>query len=260
MILPAIPFRYEREMLAPLAAALPAQLGVDAGQVVRTLREVPLGLIIPDLLIGHWTPSCAPGAYPSTTGVDTFVRALLECEGPLGTSQIQSRLYLSDRATVASLKRLSRSGAATPVGGVEGLTDDYAEVRWTLAEEARAGTVGIVAVEAKLSRWQDAVRQAAEYLTFADRSVVVLDGNQVRESDALLAAVQAARVGLVMQHGRVLRTVVETPAHAPPLTPARVLALTKLTTERGGRAFHVQSPTPAPRAPQPSSREHAGCA
>ena len=260
MIFPASPFRYEREMLAPLAMGLPAQLGIDAAQIVRTIREVPLGLIIPDLLIGHWTPCRAPGAYPSTTGVDTFVRALLECEGPLSTSQIQSRLYLSDRATEASLKRLSRGGAVVPVGAAEGPTRDLEEVRWALAEEARAGCVGIVAVEAKLSRWQDAVRQAAEYLTFADRSVVVLDGNQVRESDALLAAVQVAQVGLVMQHGRVLRTVVETPAHAPPLSPARVLALTKLTTERGGRALYVQSPKPAPRAPQSSSREHAVCA
>lgn len=261
MIISATPFRYERQMLAPLTDALPAQLGIAGREVVRTLREVPLGLIIPDLLIGHWPPTHTPGAYPSTTGIDAFVRALLEQAGSLGAEEIQRRLYLSDAAAAASLRRLARSRAIVPSASASANNREQPLAPWRVAEEARAAAVGIVAVEAKLARWQHAVRQAAEYLEFADRAVVVLDGNRVQESEALLADVRGARVGLMMQHGRILRTVVEPPIQAPPLTPSRVIALTKLTTERGGRAFRIQQPrsvTPAPCG-SPEERIAAGC-
>ena len=121
---------------------------------------------------------------------------------------------------------------------------------WRLVPAAATAGMEIVAVEAKMTRWVDAVRQAATYLSFADRALVVLDGNQVVTTDALLDAVHRAGVGLVLQHGRELREVVPAPQHTPPLTADRVLAVTKLVTARGGRAFRrsTTSATAATRA------------
>jgi hypothetical protein len=236
MILPVTPFRLERHMLTPLADGLPSLLGFGGDWTVRILREPTMGLIIPDLLLGAWRPDRTPRAYPATTWIDAHVRALIEREGVVTPEALRERLHLSPNAAAASEARLLRHGLITRCHGVTDAADAQA---WTLAPGAQTTELEIVAVEAKLSRWQDAVAQAASYLTFADRAYVVVDGNRVRLTPALLAVVDAARVGLVLQHGRVLRHVASAPVQPPPRTPERVLAVTKLVTERGGKAFRA---------------------
>jgi hypothetical protein len=250
MILPATPFDLERHMLAPLAEGLPHLLGLGDGRTVRILREPTMGLIIPDLLVGSWRPDLAPRAYAATTLIDAHVRALIERDGVVTPDAIRARLYLSPNAAAAAEGRLVRHGlisrcdtsardtSATCEGGVRHLTGKE-NVAWTLTPGAETSGLDIVAIEAKLSRWREAVAQARSYLTFADRAFVVLDGNRVTASAALLGAVTAAGVGLVLQHGRILRLIVPAPVQPPPLTPERVLAVTKLVTPRGGRAFRV---------------------
>lgn len=241
-------------MLAPLADGLPHVLGLEAARPWRVLREPHIGMIIPDLLIGAWPASVAPVSHPSTTLVDAHVRACLERAGSMTAPQLARTLHLSPAAADASLRRLVHHGlviaparsetgaAATERSSDAGLPGRHepahiATQAWQLVPTAATARMEIVAVEAKMTRWVDAVRQAATYLAFADRALVVLDGNQVVTSDALLAAVHRAGVGLLLQHGRVLREVVAAPRHAVPLSADRVLAVTKLVTERGGRAF-----------------------
>lgn len=246
MILPATPFALERHMLAPLAEGLPHLLRLADGRTVRILREPTMGLIIPDLLVGAWRPERPPRAYAATTWIDAHVRSLVEREGVVTPDAIRTRLYLSPNAAVASETRLVRHRLIVRVDphgldAIEGLgeADIVTTPAWMLTPGAETTGLEIVAVEAKLSRWQEAVSQAESYLAFADRAYVVLDGNRVRESSALLDAVAAARIGLVLQHGRVLRHVAAAPAQPVPRTPERVLAVTKLATERGGRAFRA---------------------
>jgi hypothetical protein len=245
MILPVTPFNFERRMLAPLAEGLPHLLGYGGDRTVRILREPTMGLIIPDLLVGAWRADRAPRAHPATTWVDAHVRALIEREGVVATGDLRKRLHLSPNAASLSAMRLYRSGQIAPAPeGPISFTNPASpavadSVRWTLTPGAETTRLEIVAVEAKLSRWQDAVVQAANYLTFADRAYVVLDGNRVDATPALLDAAGAARVGLVLQHGRVLRHIAVAPVQPAPLTPTRVLAVTKLATERGGRAFRA---------------------
>lgn len=237
MILPVTPFDLERHMLTPLAAGLPYLLGLGGDWTVRILREPTMGLVIPDLLLGAWRPDRAPRAYPATTWIDAHVRSLIEREGVVTPEAVRERLHLSPNAAAASEARLLRHGL---IARSHAVTADAADASaWTLAPGAQTTELEIVAVEAKLSRWQDAVAQAASYLTFADRAYVVVDGNRVRVTPALLAVVDAARVGLVLQHGRVLRHVAPAPVQPTPRTPERVLAVTKLVTERGGRAFRA---------------------
>lgn len=252
MILPVTPFDLERHMLTPLADGLPCLLGFGGDRTVRILREPTMGLIIPDLLLGAWRPDRAPRSYAATTWIDAHVRSLIEREGVVTPEAVRERLHLSPNAAAASEARLLRHGLIAHAHAVKDTADAPS---WTLAPGAQTTELEIIAVEAKLSRWQDAVAQAASYLTFADRAYVVVDGNRVRVTPALLAVVDAARVGLVLQHGRVLRHVAPAPVQPTPRTPERVLAITKLVTERGGRAF--RAPKRRVRTATPLVREAA---
>ncbi len=254
MILPISPFPLERHMLVPLAEGLPHLLGLTGTQRWRVLREPHIGMIIPDLLLGTWMRGRAVVSHPSTTLIDAHVRACIEREGWITSRQIVRTLHLSSTATDASLRRLVQHGlvtATTPADKGAAMSVESAvaggrtggdavgspSARWRLIPAAATTRMQLVAVEAKLTRWADAVRQAATYLSFADRAIVVLDGNQVNATDALVDAVRTAQVGLVLQHGRVLREIIPAPQRPVPLTADRVLAVTKVMTERGGRAF-----------------------
>jgi hypothetical protein len=51
----SIPFRLEREMFEPVVAAIPDIVGpVNPGWSMKVLREVAVGSVIPDLLVGTW--------------------------------------------------------------------------------------------------------------------------------------------------------------------------------------------------------------
>lgn len=235
MILPATRFSFERDMLAPLADALPSLLELGDDLQVRILREPTIGLVIPDLLIGVWRCDRSPRAYASATWVDAHFRALVERECVITTDEVRARLHLSLHAAAASEARLARHGVLLRCAGTAAIEGET--IAWTLAPGSETSGVEIVAIEAKLSRWHDAVAQAASYLSFAHRSYVALDGNRVRVTTEMLAAVKAAKVGLMLQHGRILRIAVQAPLQLTPCTPERVIAMTKLVTERGGRAF-----------------------
>jgi hypothetical protein len=222
-------------MLGSLANGLPHLLGRHVpGLSVRTLREPMLGPVIPDLLVGCWPTRQRPRSYSELTWIDAHVRAALEREDGATQPELRARLNLSAAALVASVRRLAKHGIIIPCEDAR-----HQDCRWVLNAESRSTSLEIIAVEAKLTRWREATAQAASYLRFADRSYVALDGNQVRITGPILDSVRAANVGLILQHGCVLRRVIEAPTQPPPLTVERVVAMTKLVTKRGGRAFRT---------------------
>jgi predicted transcriptional regulator len=202
-------------MVAPLARALPVALGHGETHL-RVAREVDLGLIIPDLLVGVWHAD-APVARAAGTYVDSCVLAQLEAAGGHSTESLAEHLYLSRWRTEEVLARLAQKG--TIVRRRSGT--------WNLAPAAGTRHIEIVAIEAKLTRWRDALAQAAAYLEFADRAVVVLDGAQVRTTPAMLAAFRDARVGLWLQHGDVVAPFTTAPRHRP-VSARRVIAADRL--------------------------------
>jgi hypothetical protein len=229
MIIPATPFALERDMLPQLADSVPALVGAPADATVRVLREPVIGAIIPDLLAGVWTPRLSLTGYSQVSRIEAHVWALVERAGRVAESAVASALHLSPERAARAVAVLARNDVLRREQDNSGVL--------MIAPEARTDSLEITAIEAKLSRWQDAVPQAAAYRAFADRSYVVLDGNRVRASEAVVEAARDAGVGLVFQHGHVLRTVLgPSPAHATP-SAARVLATAKLTTSRGGRAY-----------------------
>ena len=58
------------------------------------------------------------------------------------------------------------------------------------------------AVELKLRRWREALDQAINYLKFADRAYVVLDGDQIARDEEMIKAFRAYGVGLLMASSR----------------------------------------------------------
>lgn len=226
-------------MLEPLAEALAWALEIAPGRGVRVIREPMIGSVIPDLLLGSWLAGDAPRVPPRLTWVDAHVCARLEGGGPASMQEITRRLHLSPAAAAASERRLRRRGLVEPA--------EDGTLR--LAETFATGRADVVAVEAKLTRWQDAVAQAASYLTFADRALVVLDGNRMRAWDAPADAAEAHGVGLAALHGRLLRVLVPAPVHARRTSAARVVAVTKLLSAdvgalawARGAAHDVRSP------------------
>jgi hypothetical protein len=212
------PFRLEREMLDPLNRALPTVLGFPSSSHWIALREPTIGSVIPDLLIG-----VAPEVKPvrsrrRCTVLEAHVVALLEGTAPLSTLQIIESLYLTRMGAEYTLGRLHRSGVLVQTEG------DH----WTIAEAASTAGIEIVAIEAKLRRWRDALAQASAYRTFANRVYAVLDGNQVTRSDILVESFQDAGVGLLLQYGPLVEPVVQAPRFDPPPSPHRIQAADKL--------------------------------
>jgi hypothetical protein len=208
-------FRRERQMLAPLLEALPRLLGDRDGREVTLLVEPSAGGVIPDLVMGVWHPT-APAH--SLVGL-SYIEAHLLCEiarhSSVTRTELFTRVHVTDAGAARAIDRLTRAGV------VSADTDSiYATVALSLDVE-------IVAFELKLQRWKDALRQAVEYRTFANRSFVVLDGARLSLTSGIRAAFRTAGVGLLVQDAHALRKVISAP-HVDPATAERVLLVQKL--------------------------------
>jgi hypothetical protein len=213
-------------MLGPLASVIPRLVETPPEHTIRVLKEPTLGKVIPDLLVGIWRADQPPAAYARCTWIDASVRALLERVGPLCQDQLTQRLNLSEKSARTALDRLCSAGIVFQ-------QDDSFEIHIGAATRC----VEIVSFEAKLTAWRHAIQQAESYRQFSNRAYVVLDGNRVAQTEAVFEAARNAQVGLLFQHRRIVRLVLEAPRRDPGLSAIRMVTLTKLATSRGGRAF-----------------------
>jgi DNA-binding Lrp family transcriptional regulator len=215
MVLPATPFRLEREMLLPICGSLPALITTPAGADVRLLREPNLGGIIPDLLIGI-SQGLSWKAYRSTR-MEAHVIALLERKNAISMNEISEALFMSSTDVHHTLGKLARAGVARSIRGT-----------WRLSREHKSKRVEVVAVEVKLARWRDALRQATEYLQFADKSYVILDGNRINETSTIRETFERDGIGLLFQYGFSTVSSVGARSNRPLSSVARVQAVAKL--------------------------------
>ena len=236
MVLPAVPFRFEHEMRDPIRRALPGVITTDRRIDVQILREPCIGRIIPDLLIGIGTRAKGKVETKAYSGnrLDAHLMSLLESEKGMTAAEIATSLYLSEATVDDILRRLSRAGVVRP-GRRE---------TWCLSAQHRCLSREIIAIELKLSRWREALHQAAEYLTFANRAYVILDGNRVRETTALRFAFVSLGVGLLFQYGFLTVAVVEPRRNRPRPSVSRVLATSKLFGESKAVSRRLSWPWP----------------
>ena len=231
---PPARYKLERDMLDPLARQVPSVLRLPAAPRMRVLREVDLGRVIPDLLIGVWRARTSAPARARSDYVEAHVLAALQEDGASTGPEIADRIRIAPARTLLALARLARRGAitATPGGA------------WVLHTPWSSGSAEVIAVEAKLERWRDALAQAASYLEFADRSYVVLDGARVAAVPAVLESFANVGVGLLLLTDGRLRLAARA-IQFRPHSVRRVNALDRLF-ERS------RTPVAAPRFPAPS--------
>lgn len=178
----------EAALVEQLLTHLPGDLASGANASVT--REVAVGRSVADVVCrvarARRFAACVPGRPLSV--LESVILATLRVNGPTGLDALGERCGFTTEAL--------RGGAI----------DRLAE--WCLVDFASAGDVSacrrwtdafsVIAIEAKLTRWRDALRQAAEYRRYADRSYVALPRSCAAVALEGKAAFAEAGVGLLL--------------------------------------------------------------
>jgi hypothetical protein len=178
-------FRFERDLVAVLRDSSPAALNLTNGPC-RVLSEMQVGMRIPDLLL-VFGASGAHRAPLKLTYFDCAIVAAVLDAGPTSVSELAHRTYASDGEIAHRVERLIRLRLL--------------ERRGDASLQAQDGTVPqdvrVVAVEAKLTRWKEALTQAQGCLAFANEAYIAMPGSVVRSNVPAMEACALAGVGVI---------------------------------------------------------------
>jgi hypothetical protein len=181
-------------MLAPVYSQILQALALPPNEI--TLLPGPVvGHVIPDLLLAHWQPgaSCYRGTI---THLEALVLSHIEGGRSMSVEGLLKNVFLPRPKAQKIFSRLERMGL---IGSVD-------RKNFSLRETASTENVEIIAIELKLSRWREALKQGKAYQDFADRSYVVIDATQISFSESIFAEFEAANVGLLLHDGKSLRS------------------------------------------------------
>ncbi len=241
-------FKLEAQLCKVLSSTVLHAL--EADRRATLLTEVQVGLVIPDLMIVCAEATAAP--VGDLTGFESWIIAELLRARSRRTDTLASRLFARPEKMADALRRLERRGAIHRA----------AANSVTLRPDWFPRTSEVVAVEAKLVRWREAIDQATKYLRFANRSYVALPEETLKARSGVAAAcrnhglglmsVSAAGVDLVRRAplhrtatagwvwvvGRALAT----PAMAPKLRRARPAKLAGAQVQSGRGSHPAQTP------------------
>lgn len=201
-------FRVEADLLSILKGASRRHfLGTRLARQSLVFPHFQIGMTVPDLIfVGPTSKSNRKRRRVSPLRVfDTWVLAELIHEGSLRHDVITRRLHTRTDRTRAALQRLGRLGLVVELGsGFFGL-----------GRRSLHSSVEVVAVEAKLNRWKQAVKQAAEYRRFSNRSYVALPESTIAASHMVSKACRGAGVGLIAVGKRQLTVIVKARREEP---------------------------------------------
>jgi len=180
--------RCEQDLVADLVTQLPAYLH-RASRTCRIQREVGVGRSIADV-VAALMPVNAARILPPLSVRESVMVSALRASGPTRIDVLE-RLCGMNRQSLrgGSLDRLQSLGVV-----VRGAGGRVALGRW-----CRSGT--LIAIEAKLTRWWDALEQAEAYRQFADRVYVALPADCVGPAVRSRGAFERAGVGLLSVNG-----------------------------------------------------------
>jgi hypothetical protein len=185
-------FGLEKHLVAALHDGSARALNLD-DRWWQIYPEVPVRQCIADLVLIH--ASSEPESKRAR--VTYFEAAILSFLLDRGTSHIETiadELFASMTSIESRAARLARLG----------LVDITASgVRAT--GRHMPGDVRIVAIEAKLARWREAIVQASSYRIFANQSYIALPGDVFERSSNIWSTCESAGVGAlsVSGHGTV---------------------------------------------------------
>lgn len=176
-------------------------------------REVPVGGCIPDLVMVRFAEAPSVGAWPARP---TFRHALAvwllrRHGGRLHLETIASKAFEAPDAMDRALADLLTTGALRKSNtGAFYLTPSFARI-----------AVEVIAVEAKLRRWRDAIEQAAQYARFADQALVAMDIGGAPRSPKVLFEFRQRGIGLLAAGRRTFEWLVPPRRNSHRLGPER---------------------------------------
>lgn len=181
-------FRTERDLQAAIVSHRLELTTIGGPRLLR--REMPLGGCIPDFVfVAFSAPAPAAVLRLRWSYRHASVIAQLRSGVPLRRETLAARLY--ERAS--GLDRLIADLVAA--SAIE--ETDRGGLR--LSAVLQDIDTQVVAIEAKLSRWNEALAQAASYRSFADRVFVAMDAGRVNGSASQISrACRTAGIGLIM--------------------------------------------------------------
>ena len=214
-------FRLETEVVKVLTSRGPSTLRrpASANRQLMVFPELEVGMVIPDLVVvfrGQSLPKRSARGI-SLTDLDSHVlAAFLRGKPRLSCYLIARHLYSSPSRTAIALSRLHRYGILRKDG----------EAYFTLNVKAIPTRLHVVAIEAKLLRWRDALSQANTYKRFSNRCYVALPKYVIARNPKIKPACKADGIGLIGVEKSALSVVVESSAFLPQ-TPEWVALLAK---------------------------------
>lgn len=187
----------EALLVRKTASLLPDRLRRE-GLTLDVHAEVTVGSSIADLVLVARPPRRMISFSRPLTTAESVLLALLRVTGPVSVAKVERLLGIRSGCllTDPTLKWLTRRRVI--------------RVRGRTVEVNKAWTrkLHIVAVEAKLSRWRDALAQAATYRRYADRVFVALPAHSAAIAFKHAHEFRAAGVGLLRVDHRNVRTLI----------------------------------------------------
>jgi len=150
------------------------------------------------------------------TGFDAWVVTALQRGGVLRVDEIARELHANNERVRLAIGRLHHYRLLARTSD-----STYRLNRRRLPLKAE-----VVAVEAKLTRWTDAITQALSYLSFANRSYVALPQRTVLKSKRVKDACLDSGIGL-LSVGKSNAQVLVRATRREPLSPERVWLIWK---------------------------------
>src|SRR5688572_28046943 len=188
-----------------LSATLPGKTARRRSEFRR--RELHVGAVIPDVLVTYGHRRSVDQSIKSArfTGFDSAVVAELLRAGSLHSSTISARLWSRPQTTEGSLRKLTAVGITRRTRG-----GAYRLMAGVIQRSAQ-----VVAIEAKLVRWREAIEQAAAYRGFANRVYVALPAPLVNRAVAVRKQCRRSGVGLLSVSKSRMDVVVPAPVRRP---------------------------------------------
>lgn len=193
-------------------------------------RELPVCGRIPDVVMVRFMRPPSP-AYLSMkcSYRHAFVIWQIRRSGPLAVGEIAQRVFTDVEMVRPAVDDLLNNG----------ILHRLPCNRLTLADEVDGEDAEIFAIEAKLTRWREAIEQAQSYRSFADYSIVAMTDNALAQGGRVESAAREAGLGL-LQVGKGSAAWVVPPIRTPAVDrPERDWILAHAANSDGGRWSRV---------------------
>ena len=179
---------YESDLVSDLVAHLPAYLNRPK-RTCAIHREVGVGRSIADV-VAALLPAGPRRPPPALTVRDSVLVNLLRQHGPTRIDVLEKLCGMPAKSLRGDhVRRLQASSILmVGAGGRVALT------RWCRSS-------ALIAIEAKLTRWLDALEQAYEYRRFADRVFVALPADCIAPALRARPMFERAGIGLLAVNG-----------------------------------------------------------